>query len=534
MFLLFSCSPSSEAYHHAKEAKSSIENMEAPFDPIAFPGDLSSQDPSGWSAVDQPFQIFAGSGVIAGDFNGDGWEDLFLTKVGYDEFYLGAPDRHFIRADEWLPHGEALSVGGAAADYDGDGDLDVYVAVSKGEDYLLRNEGDSFVDATFEAEVVRFYEDQPLENEFQNDSACAEWGDYDGDGDLDLVVCGTRDFYYNIEPEDLPVPATSLLFQNQGQGVFKKYPIYSFNKKPMACAFSSVQTVAGEQPLLYMVNDSKTASFGHDVYNHLFSWNGDEFESHGPDSGLQVLLAGMGMDLTELNGDFIPDIFVSDIGIPSLFVSLSEDSWYDGALSLNIGDLYSKQTISWGPLFGDFENDGDQDLWLAFGPIPNHLGVQENHPEQPDAWFVNDEGSFKQYTKEWDFRDNNISRGGVLFDFDHDGRLDLVRASLNGPVGVYWGNTDVGEDNHWLTVSLEQSGSNRFALGARIDLYIEDHVQTQWIRSAVATGSSRPPTVHFGIGEAEEIDELHIYWPDGDLDIYTALEPDQHLRLTKD
>jgi enediyne biosynthesis protein E4 len=479
-------------------------------------GDFSSQDPDGWrDNEDDEWKIynFGGGGLVAGDFDGDGWEDIYLATVASDELYLGTGSRHFVRAEGWIPDGEQLSVGGAAADYDGDGDLDLYVAVNGAADLLYRNDGDHFTDVL----EVSGMDPSPA------DSVAAVWYDFDLDGDLDLFRGAHYNHLFDLEDSQgndiFPEAHPNHLYRNE-DGVFTEAELPSTGTEPFTLAAAWLQSSDGALPDLYLVND-----FGGDtVPNVLYQPEGDGFTVAGDGTGAALGMFGMGIAQGDLNDDGYPDLWMSNYLEPVLLMSQGPRSWYETAAAVGMNPQREDQMYGWGAELADFENDGDLDAWMGWGPLPGfHIDPDDDAPEQPDSFFLNKEGSFTWMTESWDLADGNITRGGIMVDLDHDGLLDLLRSSMNGPAEIFWGSCMGG---NWLEVSLFGGGMNSAGIGARIEVESPSgRVWTRWLVSGHSFSSGGPAVAHFGIGKTEEISELRVIWPDGHRTVERGPDP---------
>ena len=488
-------------------------------------GDFSDQDPEGWrDNEDEDWKIynFAGGGLVAGDFDGDGWEDIFLATVAADKLYLGTGGREFQFAEGWLPGDEVLSAGGAAADYDGDGDLDLYVATNGAPDRLYRNDGDRFTEVLEEAGL----------DASSGDSVAVVWYDYDLDGDLDLFVGAHYNHLFDQEDEEgndiYPDAHPNRLYSNDGDGTFSEAVLPSVGTEPFTLAAAWLQYEDGERPDLYIVND-----FGGDtVPNLLYRPEDDGFSVAGQESGAAVTMFGMGIAQGDLNDDGYPDLWMSNYLDPVLLVSMGPRAWYEAAAASGMGVVRDDQMYGWGTELADFENDGDLDAWMGWGPLPGyHIDPDDDAPHQPDSFFLNRNGSFTWMTDSWELNDDNITRGGIMTDLDHDGLLDLLRSSMNGPAEIFWGSCMGG---NWLQVSLDGGGMNAAGIGARIEAEgPAGKVWTRWLVSGHSFSSGGPPVAHFGLGRTEEIAELRVIWPDGQRTVRRDLSVGRRITVSR-
>jgi len=459
------------------------------FDPISLGAGWGG---SGWER-DAESQ-YSGGGVVAADFNGDDVPDLFLAHVGPDELWLsedGAWTRSVVPY-----HVDELTVGGVAADHDGDGDVDLYVVVLHGPNRLLENDGSG----TF-AEVEGA-------DDGWHDSTGATFADVDADGDLDLLVSNHRETEA-LEQELLAREMTPAhpngLYLNGSDG-------WEAGELPETWASGYTFVTAAEDLDddgvldLYSVND-----FG--PFHEPNTW------LRGPDwvedAGAEVAVFGMGLAVGDLNGDRRPELLSTSWMDNALLESSPDGTWYraEDARGLTFED---DQLMAWGADFSDLDNDGDLDLTMAFGPllmpddaaerIEDGLGLS-NPANQPDAIFLQQaDGSFA--AADWGVGDRGVGRGFAVVDLDGDGWLDLVKRELDGPAKAYRGRCGT---HGFLSIALAQDGPNPQAIGA----VVRWGDQQRTVRAGGhGHAGSVPAEVHFGLGEASEAD-LEILWPDG-------------------
>ena len=497
--------------------ESSSNYTSSPLSKAETPADLVLQKDT-FIHESQAFHFLAGSGVIVADFDGDEWMDIYIPTAEEDELYLGGPDKTFTKADDWITHPSTLSVGGAAADYDGDGDIDIFLAVTQGKDILLRNEGTYFEDVSFQANIM------PV----PSDSTCVSWIDFDFDGDLDLAIGAHKDVPQGQNDQDIPPGDPTMIYKNMGNGLFQPIELPLLEREARSLAISWIQAEPLQPPYLYIINDSMEAPVGEETPNTLYDWEDDTLQIAPFHSGLQVSMSGMGISIGDLNHDQYPDLLVSNEGPPALFLSMGEGEWYDGAIIYGLGNQKNDQKFSWGSAIGDFDNDGDLDIWMGYGP--NLDLSKDEFQHEPDAFLENDSDHFIDKTSNWGLTDHTNTRGGLFVDMNRDGQLDLVRSPIQSPVDIFYGKKTSGA---WICITLEQDGMNKRGIGARIEVQNDDQIWTRWITAGSSTSSGGPAIAHFGLGEIDLIDQVRVYWPTGEITTIDDVESRQYLNIER-
>ena len=397
--------------------------------------------------------------------------------------------------------GNGAKLGAAWGDYDGDGWPDLYLTHA-GPNQLFRNNGDgTFSDVTAAAGVA---------GGATQLSTSALWADLDSDGDLDLHVGVWEDYVGAGEARDL----ANLYFENQGDGTFTE----AGTARGLGDAGKTYTTlpvdVDGDGDLdLYDAND-----FG---ANRLYLNDGSgTFAEATAALGLEDDGEGMGLALGDLDGDGRDDLFLTNrADSPSqtnaLFVAHEAGGYTDQAGAAGV----DRTGWGWGAEVFDLENDGDQDLFVVNGyfALDTRNALFENAGAFPLADVASALG----------VDDLDPARGLVVFDADADGRLDVLVANV-ARAPHFYANRAVG--GAWLSVSLEGGALNTAGLGAVVE--VEAGGQ-RWVRAhhgAQFLGQSLAP-VHVGLGEAERVDRVVVRWPGGGTDVVTGLSTDQHIRI---
>jgi enediyne biosynthesis protein E4 len=476
-----------------------------------------------------------GGGIVLGDFDGDGDTDLVVVDgsslEAYEQEQAGLPPRLFLNdgkgvfapaGEAWALQGGRWGMGGSAGDVNGDGWLDLFVSNWGADRLYLNDGGKGFVDAT---------EDSGLRGKRWGTSAA--FLDYDADGALDLVVLGYLAFRPGeISPAGSPgcqwkglpvmcgpeglVPVHDQLYKGKGDGTFEDVS-QSAGFRPDKAGFAlGVMTLdydSDGDTDIYVANDSTP--------NHLWENQGDgNFVEVGFRRGVAYdpngrEQAGMGIACGDLGADGRPDLFVTNF-------SGETNALYRGTKLGNFREKSSMARLSgaslhrlgWGTGMGDVDLDGDLDLFVLNGhvyPQADSPGTDTSYA-QPDLLFLNTD---ERFAAESLYAGADVcSRAGAFADLDGDGDLDLVALSVEGPVRILR-NDQSGEDRHWLRVQLRGRGGNTFGIGARIRAEWEGGSRTAELRTSAGYQASTAPEAHFGLGAHAQLKRLVVLWPSG-------------------
>ncbi len=470
-----------------------------------------------------------GGGMVAADLTGDAKLDLFVPGVVDIQLHIQQDLVSFDeQAAERMP-GIDLSdaTGATAVDYDGDGDLDLFVTRWFQPNRLLNNDGTGhFTDVTEGTGLGdRSYRSQT-----------SSWGDMDGDGDLDLFVGN-----YGPKPEDGQSediddyePADpNRLFENLGDGTFVDHPEVIPQEVHDAYAFMSSWIdldLDGDLDLL-VIND-----FGWVRPSRIF-WHTDEglvMDDGG--AGFDLPFAGMGLGIADLNGDGYPDFLQSSWRETSLLISAggrngNRPYWVEESQSRGLTpdfDGGARQIFGWGAELSDLDNDGDEDAIINYGYWDEYRLV----PEQADGVFEQaPDGTFTDRASAWGLADQAATRGLALVDLNDDGLLDVVKRRLNARTPMYLSRCS-GES--WMRIRPRMPAPNTFAVGTRFRFVAGDKT---WSRTVVSGGTSMytggPPEVHVGLGDLEQLDLVEVFWPDGKISRLRDVPVNQLLDLVR-
>jgi hypothetical protein len=470
----------------------------------------------------------SGAGCAFLDYDNDGWMDIYLVNSGKCDFYEPAkPLRNALyqnnRDGTFTDVTEKAGVGGggygmgvAVGDFNGDGFADLYVT-QYGRSILYRNNGDgTFADITEKAGVAA-----------PGWASSAVWFDYDNDGRLDLFVgqfcefnkslsCGVdKDGTHHYCIPRIFKPRPSWLFHNNGDGTFTDVSKETGIAEHLGKAWGAVATDINNDGRmdLFVSNDT--------VANFLYVNRGGRFEEIGlaADVGYSAdgrARSGMGVDSADFNQDGWMDLFVANIDeeIFSLYQNDGDETFTDVAMQQGIG-MATRWMSGWGLKFFDYDNDGELDLILANG-FPDDLVEEFSHQvtfKEPLLLFRNDGKSFKNVSAESGpvFSKTFAARGLAVGDFDNDGGVDVL-VSNNDAAPILLHN-NLGRQNHWLGVRLVGRKSNVDAIGARVTYQAGDLKRSRMKVGGGSFLSSHDPRLVLGIGKSTKVDWVEVKWP---------------------
>ncbi len=491
-----------------------------------------------------------GGGICVLDYDQDGRPDLYfvngLSRPGggpddrSDYLYRNSGDGHFqeVAAQAGLA-GLHWGMGCVAADFDEDGDTDLYVT-NYGLNQLFRNRGDgSFEEVAAQAGV-----------NLPGWSTGAAFGDYDRDGDLDLYVanyvefdfenpggdprfCSYRGVTVACGPRGLP-GAYDNLFRNEGDGRFTDVSepagiraggkLYGF--QPVWTDFD----LDGDLDV-FVANDSTP--------NHLWQNNGDgTFTDVALLSGVAYnqegrAQANMGVDIADVDGDGQLDIYSTNFSDDYNVLYRSSGGAYlqDITFRARLAQI-TFRFLGFGTLFADFDNDGRLDIFAANGHIYPEVekhGLGSTY-RQPNQLFRNlGNGEFEEVGSQLGpgMALVKSTRGAVLLDYDADGDLDLALSNMDERADLLRNELEP-RPNH-LQIRLRGRQSNRDGIGARVEVTTGGRRQLQELHAGSSFLGNSQPVLHFGLGTAEKIDTLTVTWPSGRVQTFTGVDPNRSL-----
>jgi enediyne biosynthesis protein E4 len=469
------------------------------------------------------------AGIATFDYDNDGLIDIYFLngtplkgtkadKPARNALYRNNGDWTFtdVTAEAGVG-GAGYSLGVAVADYDGDGDRDIYVNCF-GPNVLYRNNGNkTFTDVTEEAGV----------GNGNKVGAGVGFLDIEGDGDLDLYVANYVNFNYD---NHIPIvingkryqagpqyykPVSDTLYRNLGNGKFEDI---SLESGIASVAGPSMGLVCAdfdndEDVDIFVANDGQP--------NFLFQNDGKgHFEEVGLLAGVACDFNGkansnMGVDVGDYDNDGLLDLFTTtyQAEMPVLYHNLGDGFFEDATSSARITyDLFPH--VNWGCSFSDFDNDGDQDLYLACGHFDRIEQIDDRTSQKIRNYLLlNQAGKFTDISARCGdgLAIVESSRAAAFDDLDNDGDIDIV--VLNSEAAPTIIRNDSLKSNHWITLSLKQPGPNPDAVGARVTLKYAKGYQVAEVLSGRGYQSYFGSRLHFGLADTEGPVTVEIRWP---------------------
>jgi hypothetical protein len=485
-----------------------------------------------------------GPGVAFVDYDNDGWQDVLFAN---GNAWAGHPGKHSTLAlyhnnrdgtftDVTQKAGlavEMYGMGVAVGDYDNDGYDDIFIT-ALGQSHLFHNNGNgTFTDVTKKAGLWG-------PNEF---STSAAWVDYDRDGHLDLVVANyvqwspATDIYCALDgktksyctPE--PYKGTSVrLWHNRGDGTFEdatqKAGLYDPTSKSLGVTVLDANQDGW--PDILVSNDTQPNKLYIDNGNGTFSEKGVQAGIAYSEEG--IARAGMGVDAGDYDRSGYPSVIITNFSNQMLALYHNERNglFVDEAPQSDVGHA-SLLTLGFGCFFFDYDLDGWLDIYVANGHIED--AIERVQPRvryaEPAHLFHNlGDGKFKEVTASAgaSFAAPRVARGAAYGDINNDGALDLAVATNSGPA-VLFRNT--GTINHSLRFKLIGTKSNRDGIGAAVRVTAGNDAQSQMLRSGFSYLSSSELILTFGLAERTQADDVEVRWPSGQIDHLKNVAADQ-------
>jgi enediyne biosynthesis protein E4 len=547
----------SSANSSAQQAKPPAAPAIASFADIAAKAGLAT--PNVFGGIDTKKYIIetTGSGVAIFDYDNDGWPDILLVngtrlegfpagktptnrlyRNNHDGTFTDATEKAGLTATGW---GQGVCVG----DYDNDGWEDVYITYY-GKNRLYHNNHGVFTEVAEKSGVAGSGKAWG--------TGCA-FVDYDRDGHLDLVVANYVDFDLANAPapgerptcmwKGVPVMcgprglagSKNILYHNRGDGTFEDVTTKAHIDRTYGHYAFSVSTFDFDEdgwPDIYVACDSTPSILYHNNHDGTFTdvavTAGAAFNEDGREQ------AGMGSTIGDYNGDGHLDIFKTNFSddTSTLYKNKGDGTFDDATSAAGLG-LYT-QYLGWGTMFFDFDNDGWPDLLLVNGHVypevdSQHLG--SNYKEPRILFHNNGDGTFSDISASAGAAITTpaSSRGLAVGDLWNDGRMSAVINNMNDLPSLLVNQTK--NANHWIAIRTVGTKSNRDGIGARISVKTASRMLVDEVRSGSSYISNSDMRVHFGLGKSDKVEWVEIRWPSGLTERFTDLKIDQIATLTE-
>ncbi|MGH9402353.1 MAG: CRTAC1 family protein [Terriglobia bacterium] len=491
-----------------------------------------------------------GPGCAFFDYDNDGYLDLYFVNGGLlpgfhatsrpgNVLYRNNRDGTFTDVTRQAGvEGYGYGMGVTVGDYNNDGFADLFITCY-GSSILYRNNGDgTFTDVTQTAGVNN-----------RKWGTSAAFFDYDKDGFLDLFVANYVDFsldhntFCGIQPDrraychpDEFDPAASVLYHNNGDGTFtdvsKQSGIASAKGKGLGVVAADFDGDGYQD--LFVANDA--------FPNFLFMNNRDgTFRETGTLAGVAYnsngqALSGMGVAAGDYDGDGKLDLVVTNLSFQgySLYQNEGRGVFGDVAFPSGVG-LPSLLRTGWGVGLGDFDNSGNLDIFAVNGHVMDNIAAFSPSITylEPPLLLENEGGRFIDETRSCGrvLQTPRASRGAAFGDFNNDGHVDILIANCNQAASLL--RNDSGDENHWIILKATGRRSNRDAIGTKVRLTANGKTQTREITGGGSYLSSSDYRLHFGLGKAERIERLEVDWPRGGTQVLEGLKVDRMHHLVE-
>jgi hypothetical protein len=493
-----------------------------------------------------------GNGAVIFDYDNDGWPDIYLpdgstvdvpkeSKPVTGHLYHNNHDGTF--SDVTQPAGLTHSgwgQGGCVGDFDNDGFLDLFVTYW-GQNVLYHNNGDgTFTDVTAQS---------GLKTSADEWSTGCNFLDYDRDGKVDLFISRYVDFSYDsvphpgqgrwcvwkginvmCGPRGLKAGANAL-YHNNGDGTFVDVSQKSGMRNAASCYGLTSLTADFDLdgwPDIYVACDSTPSLLYHNNHNGTFSEIAKKAGVAYNEDGTEQ--AGMGLSADDFTHSGYEDIIKTNFSddTPSLYLNQGENNFDDVTYHAGLGRI--KRWLGWGVQFYDFDNSGWPGILIANGhvyPEVDGKALGTSYREPKVAYYNLRDGTFANITETAGkvLIEQHSGRGMALGDLFNDGHQEALVNNMNERPSLYYNTAPTG---NWITLHLLGVKSNRAGLGARVMLEQGGDKRLQEVRSGDGYISQSDLRLHFGLGNAPSADKVEIHWPSGVVDTLTDLPANQY------
>lgn len=489
----------------------------------------------------------SGSGVTVFDYNNDGFMDLYMMNGTYLEgisqkegtvfkntanrLYKNNGDGSFSEVSKIAGVDDRnWSMAAGAIDLDNDGFQDLYL-LNYGPNVFYHNNGNG----TFSEQTKQLGLVGPEKlNGFTKWSIGVSFWDYNKDGRLDAMVGNFLAFDPNYistqTPGMMPHPSeykgqASMLYQQLANGTFEdvteKENLYFPDSKCMGLTVYDYDD-DGDMDIV-QANDHQM--------NFLFKNENGIYKEVGVASGIAVNSQGqvtgsMHATIGDVDGDGLVDILVADLKYGALYRNIGNGLYQDITESSGVAKSLARKG-SWGTAFFDFDNDGDLDIISANGT------AEELILQYPVLLENDGKGNYKDVGQDISayFSSKRSGRGLAVWDYDNDGDMDVIISHVDLMASPTLLQNDGGNKNNWLGLTLTGKNGQASGIGAKVTLRIKDKNLVRINQWTTGYLSNNEPRTHFGLGKAGRINELEIKWPNGKIEVYNNIEPNQYLTI---
>ncbi len=465
-----------------------------------------------------PEDMQGSRGVAWGDLNHDGWPEIIVANQGPEEMpsanhiYRNKSGQSFEMADLLFKGEHWWSEGVYLIDVDNDHDLDVF--------FTTQFDNPNPLYLNIDGSLVPGDVGDLTKDETNSQGAC--WCDYDLDGDLDAFVLNKNG-------------VDDILYINNGLGKFnrsKTGPWIGNGGDGRACAWGDLNNDNYPDLVVvsYGIRENGEVVGKHRNYLYLSSGKGT-YQENTEGHLVTEKSASYGVSLIDFDYDLDLDIFVTNISRSDVNYLYKNDGNGNFTEPVENALSYYTNRPSKGQTWGDFNNDGFLDVYIANGT--------ENFPEIQNYLFLqSSDHSFKRIYSEVSVTDANISAGVSSGDFNNDGRLDLFVCNWGGDAENNVLYTNVNTKGNWIKIKLTGSKSNSFGIGSWVIVKTTtgngERLLTRYHSASNGYGSQNEPIIHFGLGNVTEIDYLEVKWPNGHVLRLQGIEPNKSYNITED
>ncbi|MDP4220448.1 MAG: FG-GAP-like repeat-containing protein [Bacteroidota bacterium] len=470
-----------------------------------------------------------GPGVVVFDFNNDGWEDLYLPGgLNPDKLYQNMKDGTFtdIADSTFRVHNDfrVNTRAGTAFDFDGDGLTDLYLC-TQGNDILWKNNGDGTFSSVGDKAGI-------LTSLDRNESNCASYGDFDGDGDNDLYVARWVDEMNVLKNPDGSVAGYAYkgfpnrLYVNNGNGTFDERAKELGVEGDTGCSNIALffdYDRDGDLDL-FIGNDFGVELMPNRVFKNMLMETGvPNFVRVDTLIGMELHLFCMGICPNDYNRDGQFDFYETTVG-PDHLMENRNNRFFDVSNQTNLPTGYAhgrtdSMTTSWTPLFADFDNDGWEDGFITHGFIPV-IPPWNAVLKDTSVFLRNVGGTFENCTDSAGVQFYLRGKGAAVTDYDHDGKVDIVVGSLGQQPGVkskdfkvFHNITSPENSGHWMQLKFTAVRTAKEAIGTIVDVWAGGAVRSRQISTGGGQASCNSLTAYIGLGKFSEADSIIVYWP---------------------